>query len=413
VVLIMSLSKPVAIDDTVIQEVYQSLDDIDVLCSQLGFDGNVFSASSSIYSSTDKSSSPTTTTMCSRNFSAYALKQFSLDQLTASQKELNGTKTMEDNVSVSSEFASDDDDDDDDDDDEDTDRCGKRRPQLSDAQVKIKCLSTLSLSQAGGMTCSCATNCIPQLTLAQTKDIQKLFWGTRMNEYPSSNERTKKIEDLLLTSYNPAEKKFQFKAYDPLKQVTSLICESAIVTILFGATEASQNCSLNTAPRQWRTIKNKVKRSFLEGDGECTTDPAVVEKWLLKSKQTRGLKIERCTKYIQKYVNENCECSVIEPGIKFLPFRSLNAFYNDYLLSSLLSFGNDSGGGDYRKTFESQRTFERAFNLFCKVNKESKIRFVRGKGSFNVCEVCTTAADLLTTRRFSRVIRDLIGQYRK
>jgi hypothetical protein len=111
-----------------------------------------------------------------------------------------------------------------------------------------------------------------------------------------------------------------------------------------------------------------------------------------------------CVDYIRDYVQNNCEASVIEEGVKILPFRSLQAFYDDYVISWFLRLGEDCHG-----KVAAIRTFGRAFSLNFPPNT---IRFLRNKGSFNHCEVCNTAADLLTTRRFSKVIRHLIGFYR-
>ena len=345
-------------------------------------------------------------------FSKFVFENSSLDQLIQSQNQiveenfvLDDEDEDEDNVSQSDSFAGD---------DTVVHRSNVMKTSnglgTTDKLFKNKCISKLTLYDAGALSCKCATsNCMQKMTIGQAKHTQDLFWGNDKKIFPSTNKRRNKITNLLKEAYDPIKSTFSFRVYDPLSEKYDLICEHAMVTLLFGATEGTTVCNLTTAPRGWREIKHKIKT----GSSKDIDIKDVVydsSHWAREKALRKRRKREYCEQYITSYCNNNCEASVLETGVKFLPFRSLNAFYSDYLLSLVLSEGDR-----YKSKLASLRTFQRAFADIQSVllKNHENIRFMRSKGSFNTCEVCTTAADLLTTRRFSRVIRDLIGQYRK
>jgi hypothetical protein len=72
-----------------------------------------------------------------------------------------------------------------------------------------------------------------------------------------------------------------------------------------------------------------------------------------------------------------------------IPHRDIKSYYDEYLIfcDSIL-IPKDS--------MASYSTFVRAFNKFRKdVSNEYELRLLRCKGSFNTCEVCNNAAELL------------------
>jgi len=295
-------------------------------------------------------------------------------------------------------------------------RCGrslkkKQKKHLSDANVKGKCIKALTVYQAGKMSCRCAHNCLQTISIGQATHAQENFWGKDEDTYPTSSARTVNMNTLLLNAYDGVTNSFKFKLFDPSRPNFAHICEPAIVTLLFGAVEKSVTCSLKTAPKGWRTCKNRILRT--NGDQEALRHLAdrfesMTQLYSRQKVANKRRKREGCVKYIKDYCANNCEASVLEVGVKYLPFRSTRSFYTDYLLSMVLQHGDRHGS-----YVASLRTFERAFSDLQGQNIQEKILFSRSKGNFNVCEVCNAAADLLTTRRFSSAIRDLIGQYRK
>jgi hypothetical protein len=292
-------------------------------------------------------------------------------------------------------------------------KCGRSSVQkhISDANLKAKCTNALTVYQAGKLSCKCAHNCLQTISIGQARHTQEAFWGKDDDTYPTSSTRTIKIHTLLQNAYDGVTRSFKFKVFDPVSYTFAHVCESAIVTLLFGAVAKSFTCSLKTAPRGWRACKNRILAT--NGGQEelrhlATSYENMSQVFSRQKVENKQRKRNGCIKYMKDYSANNCEASVLEAGVKYLPFRSIRSFYTDYVLSMVLLHGDR-----HRSYVASLRTFERAFKDLQKQNVKEKILFSRSKGNFNVCEVCNAAADLLTTRRFSSTIRDLIGQYRK
>jgi len=369
------------------------------------------------------------------SFSEFALSKASISDLVQSQRKVDILASDVDLL-----FSDDDDDDDDDDDgsgddwddhenDDDSDGFGGRLADLSDKKKfckpcdgkRSKKRQDLELREAainrtktfrlGNMTCKCAVSCVQKLTVAQVYRAQERFWGKNKEDFPSSKIRSKKMMQILAEGFHKPTKTFKFNLHDPVTHVFETICEAAMTTILFGPLEDSSVCTLTTAPRGWRTLKASILKAYVD-NGQI---PSTINDFASQSKLWKKLKAEnkrnkreKCRQYISSYCKHNCESSVIEPGVKFLPFRSLKCFYEDYVLNLLVEYGNEQ----LKEHLACERTFGRALTEVNAENTKEKIRFMRSKGSFNSCEVCVTAAELLTKRRFSQTIRELIGTYR-
>jgi hypothetical protein len=356
------------------------------------------------------------------SFSEFALRECSMSTLVKSQRKVDAL-VYDDNINYS-----DDDSDDDSNDDsvDDSDGCGgyiddvdgniaqggrvckpsdKQSKKKKDPSIRATVISRANAFHLGAMTCRCAVSCVQKLTLAQVRSAQERFWGSSKKDYPSSKKRSELMFEILRSGFHGPTKTFKFDIHDPIRHVFDKICETAMVTILFGPTEDSNVCTLTTAPRVWRTLKQNILKS--SSDNGVISDACFATRCSREKAANRNKKREYCRQYITTYSRHHCEASVIESGVKFLPFRSLKCFYDDYVLNLLVKHGVEL----LKDHLVSERTFGRALN---EINKDSneKIRFMRAKGSFNSCEVCVTAAELLTKRRFSQTIRELIGMYR-
>lgn len=182
-----------------------------------------------------------------------------------------------------------------------------------------------------------------------------------------------------------------------LKKHRFFVCENAYL-LLIG--HASTN--------MWDTQKNKVMA--YSGDPSALADHEDVTKIFAQTKhsteQHSKPQFEHVQQFVEYYAKTFADFSVDASGIscdddlKILPFEKISQLFEEYE-----TFCTTNKDGQQA----SRTTFNRAYTT---LKKEGKIRLTRSKGSFQCCDICNNANDLLLSKHWKKNQRDLIAKYK-
>ena len=151
--------------------------------------------------------------------------------------------------------------------------------------------------------------------------------------------------------------------------------------------------ALSESPRQWRDIKKNCEGSF------------EIEKEMKAQGRERACpQYDHCLTFIRDFLKE-CDSLPIAGAsyCKVIPFLNIAQFYEEFKAHWQIT--ND----EYDECSAPSYNRFRAAHLSFGTN----IRLMRCKGNFSTCELCLNAAEMLRSKKYNKIERRLILDYRR
>ena len=263
----------------------------------------------------------------------------------------------------------------------------KRNIRVSDQLWKER-VKNLNISNI--LKAKCDINCkdkkcMQTVSMHKVDELQTNFWGSiNSSVFPSRKKRLEKIHKELEKHYNSSKQSFSF-----MLDKNTEVCEASYLAML----GLSNTYNKFRSPNPWIGAR-KILLEF-----------GSFEKYMVDGleKESNSSKEEKCIAYIKNFIETNCDELPIAgmEGVKVLPFATKQSFYDEYVTDARYGISLDD--------VACLKTFVRALKKFKK-----SVRFMRCKGNFSKCEICSNAAYLLRTNtKLPKEQRDIILHYRR
>lgn len=244
-----------------------------------------------------------------------------------------------------------------------------------------------------GRDCAYGGKCAQVLSVASICKYRYKTWGRREETAPTAKERKQVYKELMASNYNQVNKEFSFYVYDDDSSNGSKrriqVCETGFIQIhgISFSTHSSK------APLQW-----KLAKQFIQ-NGE-KDDPQEIKR--IKSGRFKA-KLDTAKTWIEfnsvKIADTSPNAS--RADIFIVPYSDIKSYYYEFKSNCLLY-------NFIPEDIPSIETFRRAFND-CK-----NIRLLGCKGSFQTCEICNNANELMrnTKKKYSRKQIEIVRSYK-
>lgn len=259
--------------------------------------------------------------------------------------------------------------------------------------------------------CGFGGNCVGQTTIDEMATMVIDFWDESDCEAPSSQTRRVKVLKILRSAFRPNDGTFQFFAGCKEKD-NRRVCEAGFL-ILLGI---SNSPNASKAPGQWKRMKKYVSSGK---DAAGIEYKSQSEEKLMKA-ESKGNKMKSALTFIEYFAqefgdtipgaegNEVIIPLTIQNNNKLL-FHTLGGGKNVYVAPfvDLRSFWEEYCA--YHAHQQTQPSDVAALSTFCaafNVLSETKgIKKLKAKGTFNTCEICNNASDLLKNKSKCIIIK--------
>jgi hypothetical protein len=240
------------------------------------------------------------------------------------------------------------------------------------------------------------------LTIDQLVDLQTLYWGGICLSAHGTDARAdiaKKLFDH--AEYDQKNNYFTFPDF-------SGICETGLLFALGFTSSRTISCY----PRQWRRIRKEV----LVLRGHIKDNPSLLVE--ISKGKTLGkdeVKKRHATAYIRWIagsfgMDDDFEVkggigetipdkSVKDKDVRVLPYDTIAQIFAEYQAHSKVC-------KDEPRMIAKKETFRKAFL------KQTKIRLLGAKGSFQTCDICNVVNELLKKTSFTQQQRKIIMSYK-
>ena len=221
-----------------------------------------------------------------------------------------------------------------------------------------------------------------------------MYWGAVILNPEGSAAREQISEEILEKGrYDNALALYRFPQY-------SNICEVGLLYVV-GFTSAN---TVSAFPRQWK----RLREAKLYKQGFRLTCPD----WSIdKGPGREETKFHHCTAYIKwiagTYGSDACgigetvpDGAVKEANVRVLPYDSVSQIFHEYQAHSIVN-------EDEKRLIACRETFRKAFAA------QTEVRLLGAKGSFQTCDICNVANELLRKTSFSREQRETIMTYKR
>ena len=248
------------------------------------------------------------------------------------------------------------------------------------------------------MKCPCKNDnscCSCQLSVNRIIELQEKYWGQRdllTNPNDLNEGRKMCTKELLNTgSYDEKLKIFKFSLYNN-------ICEVGLLYIL-GFTSSH---NVWRFPRQWsrlrsenlieKGIKKDVSHKPVRSDNAIKTDHALA--YIRYISATYGRDEE-------PGIGETVpDASVKTDNVRVLPYDNISHLHIEYEIHSKVN-------KEESRFIAKRETFRLAFNSL------KNVRLLGAKGSFQTCDICNIANELLRKTSFTPEQRKIIMAYKR
>jgi hypothetical protein len=252
--------------------------------------------------------------------------------------------------------------------------------------------------------CGFGGNCVGQTTIYEMAALVIDFWDESDCEAPSSQTRRLKVLKILRSAFKANDGTFQFFAGCKEKD-NRRVCEAGFL-ILLGI---SNSPNASKAPGQWKRMKKYISSGK---DAAGIEYKSQAEEKLMKA-ESKGNKMKSALTFIEYFAQEFGDTipgaegnEVIIPltitnnnklmfhilgggkNVYVAPFVDLKSFWEEYCA--------------YHAHQQTPPSDVAALSTFCaafNVLSETKgIKKLKAKGTFNTCEICNNASDLLKNK---------------
>ena len=220
-------------------------------------------------------------------------------------------------------------------------------------------------------SCDFGRNCINKFVLKDIGREREKVWGMMGHVAPNRTERGQNLEKLLNDSFNPAEKKLNFKIFSSIVNDFVTVCEIAMAVILNVFRGSLVEPSHIRVSSKWKSI-----RDVLVGDAISVKRP----------RQKVSLKFTHALGWLENYKAKSCDrlptaAPLGHPGgVRVVPHRKMSGLYNAYCAQ------HESGGALGASQIASETIFRQAFKA--SASKETTLRFKACDGNFSTCDAC-------------------------
>lgn len=251
--------------------------------------------------------------------------------------------------------------------------------------------------------CGFGGNCVGQTTIDEMAAMVIDFWDESDCEAPSSQTRRLKVLNILRSGFKANDGTFEFYAGCKEKD-NRRVCEAGFL-ILLGI---SNSPNASKAPGQWKRMKKYISSGKYAAGIEYKSQ---AEEKLMKA-ENKGNKMKSALTFIEYFAQEFGDTipgaegnEIIIPltitnnkllfhilgggkNVYVAPFVDLKSFWEEYCA--------------YHAHQQTPPSDVAALSTFCaafNVLSETKgIKKLKAKGTFNTCEICNNASDLLKNK---------------
>jgi hypothetical protein len=245
----------------------------------------------------------------------------------------------------------------------------KSRHKPSDTDIKNNAIQLDiydELVRGCGQSCNLGKACLSHVTLTTILDYRIKIFGERDSIAPSSQERAKRIKEIVNSCFRAGTETFEFFVTTNVGNKKQQICEKTFLYML----------GLPKSSSQWPDAKK------MRVNEERGIDPRHGIGAVGIKKVDLGAKKMHACSYIGYFASISGDClpQASSIDIRVVPFRSLKTFFDSYEAHSIAL------GEAYAK----ETVFGEAWKTF-----EGRIRLARCKGNFSTCDICNGVDEII------------------